>query len=246
MVETTEQIMHRLIARQAVAEIQVRADGGSVQFQAVFHKEGDRDGDRGVWCKVAGAPSALIDRLIKSAGPVLVKIEDGRWELSFVSSLLLRQKTLLAGERVLVGWPGVINTKELRQSPRERVAHPAPVAAALIKGGKEAFPGLGLPLQVWDISIHGACLICPAGFGLRLNRGDQLEIRLAFRGAEHRVAARHCRTETLPSGHQRLGVEFLPGAVPEALASQLQDLVDQIRGDHERKSIEKTMVKGTW
>jgi hypothetical protein len=246
MTETTEQIMRRLIARQATSVIHIRADGGNAQFQAVFHKEGEREGDRGIWARTSGAPSALIDRVIKSAAPILVKIEDGRWELSFLSSLLLRQKSLIGGERVLVGWPGVINTKELRQSPRERVAHPSPITAALIKGGKETFPGLGLPLQVWDISIHGACLISPAGFGLRLNRGDLMEVRFACGGAEHRVAARYCRTEMLPSGHQRFGIEFLPGSVPEALASQLNSLVQQIRGDRERKSIEKTMVKGTW
>jgi hypothetical protein len=246
MVESTEQIMGRLIARQAVAVVHVRTEGGGVQFQATFLKEGEREGDRGAWVRQSGAAPPLLDRLIRSATPVLVKIDDGRWELSFVSSLLLRQKSLLAGERLLLAWPGVINTKELRQSPRERLAHPAPIAAALIKGGKENFPGLGLPLQVWDISIHGACLIAPAGFGLRLSRGDQLEIRLALRGAEHRVAARHCRTETLPSGHQRFGIEFLPGAVPEPLATQLQGLVEQIRAERERRLMEKTMVKGTW
>jgi hypothetical protein len=246
MMESNEQTVRRLIGRQATAVIYVRTDGGSVQFQAAFQKEGEREGDRGIWVRTAGAPTALVDRLIKSNAPVLAKIEDGRWELSFVSALLLRQKPLLGAERVLLGWPGVIDSKELRQSPRERVAHPSPVTAALIKGGKESFPGLGLPLQVWDVSVHGACLICPANFGLRLNRGDQLELRLSIGGSEYRVAARHCRTETLQSGHQRFGVEFLAGAVPEAMSSQLQNLVEQIRGERERKHIEKTMVKGTW
>jgi hypothetical protein len=245
MTESTEQIVKRLIDRQAAAVVHVRTEGGSLQFAAEFLKEGERDGDRGIWARNGGT-TALIDRLIKTGAPVLVKIADGRWELSFVSSLLLRQKPLLGPERVLVAWPGTINTKELRQSPRERIAHPSPVTAALIKGGKESFPGLGLPLQVWDVSVHGACLICPAGFGMRLKRGDLLELRLALNGSEYRVGAKFCRMETLPSGHQRFGIEFLPDALPETAKAGLNSLVDQIRGNRERKIIEKTLVRGTW
>jgi hypothetical protein len=246
MNESTEQIVKRLIGRQAAAVVHVRTDGGSLQFPVEFQKEGERDGDRGIWSRNGGTTPALLDRLIKTGAPILVKIADGRWELSFVSSVLLRQKPLLGPERILIAWPGAINTKELRQSPRERLAHPSPITAALIRGGNDSFPGLGLPLQVWDVSIHGACLICPAGFGLRLKRGDSLELRLALDGSEYRVGAKFCRMETLPTGHQRFGVEFLPDALPETAKAGLHGLVDQIRGDRERKIIEKAMVKGTW
>ena len=106
--ESTAQILKRLIDTSTVAVLQIRTAKGVLSVEARFLKEGNREGDRGIWVRLAGGGSDFIEKMIESAAPVLAQADDGPRRLTFVSSFIARKRGLISGEQVLLAWPGEI------------------------------------------------------------------------------------------------------------------------------------------
>jgi hypothetical protein len=242
--DSTEQMVRRLIEGSIVAVLQIRTGGGTFSIEARFLKEGSHDGDRGIWTRLAGGDPGLVDRLIASSAPVLAHADDGPRRLTFVSSFIARRKALIGGEQALLAWPAVIKSQERRRAFRERVPTTAEVTASLI--GEESTPfRAGIqPVHVWDLSTEGACVICPAKAAERLQKGDMLYMQLRFGGTEHRIATRVCHVEVLATGQLRLGIGFMPMEGPSPIAQKLTKFVEELRSQRVRRSLNRALVKG--
>ena len=227
--ETTQQLLRRLLGRRASALVQVRAVSGESEFQVVLLKAGDRQGDRGLWAAVARGGSFDFERLIKSSTPVLVKAQDGPRNLSFVSCVLARHKPLLGGNRVLLAWPASIKVQERRRSSREPVHASAPISIVLLRGADGTFPPANVSVKVVDLSMQGACVICRACPALQPAVDQALQVQWKLDGVEHRVGGRYRGIENLPTGQLRLRIEFKSDTLSPATASELARLLEDLR-----------------
>lgn len=239
--ESTEQVVRRLVGASTVAVLRIRTGTGDLSIESRFMKEGAHHGNRGIWVRLAGGDTGLVERLIASAAPILAAADDGPRRVTFVTSLVGRHKGLFGGGQVLLAWPGEVKSQERRRAERERIPAGADVAASLIGAESSAFTRGVQPAQVWDVSIDGACLMCPATVAGKLKGGDVLHIQLRFAGAEHRVAARVCRTQALAGGVARVGIQFVEGA---ALSGPLGEFLEDLRSQRVRRSLNRAMVKG--
>jgi len=235
--ETTEQIIRSLVGRSATAVLQVRTAKGSFSVEARLLKQGDREGERGVWVRLAGGESGMIDRLIASAAPILAHVDDGPRRLTFVSSFLARRRPLLGGEQVLLAWPATIKSEERRRAFRERIPETTHVTASLIGSGV-------VPVRVWDLSTDGTGVICPTGVAKKLQMGDSIQIQLGFDGTEHRMTAKICNVVPMQAGQVRLGIGFVFGEGPNPTAEPLARFMEELRSERVRRSLNRAMVKG--
>ena len=241
--ETTEQILTRLIGNSTVAVLQIRTARGLLSVEARLLKTGMREGDRGVWVRLAGGGSDFIDQLIESAAPVLAQADDGPRRVTFVSSFLARKRSLLGGEQVLMAWPGEIKSQERRKSPRERIGDDAEVRAAVI-GHEGAAVRDGIhPVQVWDLSTHGACVVCMAKTVGKIQRDDVLRLQLRFGGKEYRVATRVCRVQDAGKGLVRLGMRFEEEGGDSEFRGRVGQFLEEVRGRRVRRSLNQAFGK---
>ena len=240
--ESTAQVLARLIDSSAVAVLQIRTANGVLSLEARFLKEGHREGDRGVWVRLSGGGSDFIDRLIESAAPVLAQADEGPRRLTFVSSFLMRKRALLGGEQVLMAWPGEIKSQERRKSPRERIDDDAEVRAALVGHGPTAVQG-GLPVQVWDLSTDGACVVCMAKTVGKIQREDVLQLQLRFGEKEYRVSTKVCRVQDAGKGLVRLGMRFEDEKGDVEFRGKIAHFLEELRARRVRKSLNQAFGK---
>jgi endonuclease YncB( thermonuclease family) len=244
IMEATDKIIRRLIEHSTVAAVRVRTGSGELRVEARFVKEGLSEGTRGVWVRLAGGDSGLIDRLIEGSTPILIGADDGPRRVTFVSSFAARRRSLLGGEQVLVAWPGEVKSEERRRAGRERIPPDTDIAAWLVEAGPAAATTGGfLAVQVWDVSTEGACLVCPAGAVAALKAGAVVQLRLRLAGGDYRVGARVCRCQTVEGGRVRVGVQFVGDGVAEVTRA-MESLVENLRAQRVRRGLNRALVKG--
>jgi len=240
--ESSDKIVKRLIENSTVATLQIRTAKGVLSVEARLLKEGSRDGDRGVWLRLAGGESDFIDRLIESASPVLAQADDGPRRVTFVSSFLARKRSLLGGEQVLLGWPGEIKSQERRKAPRERITEDVEARASLIGQESTAVRSGVHPVQLCDLSTEGACVVCMARTVGKIQSGDALHLQLHFGGREFRTATRVCRVQDLGKGLVRLGLRFDETADAQ-FRGQIAPFLEDLKARRVKMSLKQALGK---
>jgi hypothetical protein len=241
--ESTAQILKRLIDTSTVAVLQIRTAKGVLSVEARFLKEGNREGDRGIWVRLAGGGSDFIEKMIESAAPVLAQADDGPRRLTFVSSFIARKRGLISGEQVLLAWPGEIKSQERRKSARERIGDDAEVRAALIgHGGKSVREG-SVAVQVWDLSADGACVVCMAKTVGKIQMEDVLQLQLRFGEKEYRVSTKVCRVQDAGKGLVRLGMRFENENGDAEFRGRVAHFLEELKSRRVRRSLNQTFGK---
>ena len=242
--ESSQQALNRLIGQSAVAVLQIRTAKGVLSVEARLLKEGMRDGDRGIWVRLAGGDSNFIDRLIESSAPVLAQADDGPRRVTFVSSFLMRKRGLFGGDQVLLAWPGEVKSQERRKSPRERIAEDAEVRASLIGQESTAVRDGVHPVQVWDLSTDGVCVMCTAKTVGKIQPQDVLHLQLRFSGSEYRVGTKVCRVQDVGKGLVRLGMQFENEKGDPEFRAKIAHFLEELRDRRVRLSLNRAMAKG--
>ena len=241
--ESTAQILERLIGASTVAVLQIRTANGVLSVEARLLKEGHREGDRGIWVRLAGGGSDFIDKLIESGAPVLAQADEGPRRLTFVSSFLARKRSLLGGEQVLMAWPGEIKSQERRKSARERITDDAEVRAALVGHGEKTMREGGVAVQVWDLSTDGACVVCMAKTVGKIQREDVLQLQLRFGEKEYRVSTKVCRVQDAGRGLVRLGMRFEDEKGDVEFRGKIAHFLEELRARRVRRSLNQAFGK---
>lgn len=242
--ESADKILRRLIDHSAVASLQIRTAKGVLSVEAKLLKEGLREGDRGIWLRLAGGDPTFIDKLIETSTPVLAQADDGPRRVTFVSSFLARKRGLLAGEQVLLGWPGEVKSQERRRSPREQADRAEDVRAAIMGHDSTPVKSGVHPVRVWDLSNHGICLVCGGLGAAALKTGDRLHLQLRLADREHRLVARVCRLQDVGKGQVRVGMRFECGDGDDVFREQVAAYVEELRTRRMRSSLNRAISKG--
>jgi hypothetical protein len=237
---SSHQLLRQSIHQHATARMLVPGTG--TQFGLRLLNEDNSGEDHGIWTGITSGETGLLPKLTAGKAVVAVSIDHGRMRISFQSACVGHRQPLLGAQRVLLAWPVDLKIEERRTHPRERPLDSDTIGAALIRTASRTFEGRGLRLGIWDVSVGGASLICPAQTPLRLRPAEELELHLRIKDSDHRIRGRHCHSIRLPSGQLRFGVEFDRDSIPQATRDLLLALVDELRAQQMRQSIGRTMM----
>jgi len=229
------QVLVAAIAQRQAAIIRTGGRRADDALHIAFLADGRSSREDGIWVELVRGELGLVDRLISSHLHVEVSFNSGHSLVHFDTLLIMRQRRFMRNERILLTWPAQVRVTERRRAERELVPNEAQVTALLKTGD-----GRGdLPLHVWDLSETGACLVYPtAQRPPKLEPGDAIQICLSFWGADHHLTALFRRTQTMPDGRVKLGVEFCFESA-SALAAQaaLSRLIDELKSRRIRNTL---------
>lgn len=206
---TSLHVLAKAINGRRPAVVRCRTASGDAQLHVHFLVDGRPDGDEGFWAELADGDVVMIDRLVAGQSPVHVSFASGHSRIHFDTTLLLRRKPFLRGERLLLAWPAALRVAERRRAGREPVGDQLTILARLRIGANRSGD---LPLLVWDLTSRGGSFAFdPAQLSEPLKLGQPLNICLSFAGVDHWLSACPRHSQPLPDGRIRLGVEFDAG-----------------------------------
>lgn len=217
------QVLVAAVAQRLPAIIHTGGRRADDALQICFLADGRPSGDEGIWAELVRGELGLIDRLISSRHHIDVSFTSGHSVVHFETLLLLRQRRFLRSERILMSWPAQVRVTERRRAERERVPNEVEVTGQL----KTEQWQCEWPLPVWDLSETGACLLWPAGKRPpSLEPGDAMELSLRIWGVDYQLSAYFRRSQVMPDGRVKLGIEFATDkvGVPDALPNLIDDL----------------------
>lgn len=190
------------------AVVRCRSASGDAQLHVHFLVDGRPGGDAGFWAELADGDVVTIDRLVAGQSPVHVSFTSGHSRIHFDSTLLVRRKPFLRGDRLLLAWPAALRVAERRRAGREPAGDQVAVMARL----KPNEASGDVPLLIWDLTSRGGSFVFdPRLLPEPLKLGQSLNICLSFAGVDHWLAACPRHSQSLPDGRIRLGVEFDAG-----------------------------------
>jgi len=195
----------------------------------------DRRGgaEHGIWAEVLQPDIRLIGGLIESATAVKVRFALKEGSMSLETLVLDQQRTLLRGQRILLGWPEQVHIRERRNSRREYVPEAIELSARLRiehDGDRE------IPVRLFDLSAKGASVHWPSRLAppsLRIGQG--IRIFLCYRDVDYRLDGVYRNILMMPGGRIRLGVEFIGGE--GAAQAQLHLLLEELATRRIRRNL---------
>lgn len=232
---TSLHVLSKAIEGRRPAVVRCRSASGDAQLHVHFLVDGRPGGDGGFWAELADGDVVLIDRLVAGQSPVHVSFASGHSRIHFDTTLLLRRKPFMRGERLLLAWPAALRVAERRRSGREPAVDQVTVQARLRAGANDTIEH---PLAVWDLTPGGGSFVFdPALLSEPLKLGQALNICLSYAGVDHWVAACPRHSQPLPDGRIRLGVEFDAGQSSILESSEwFQRALQDMRVLRERRS----------
>ena len=214
--------------------------------QIRFIRHGDAGENKGVWVEFLAGDASALELEYRQKTPVEVSFSAGDAMAFFDTVIERRKSTLLWRERrLLLRAPNRISVLQQRKDGRAWVPDNFDLRSQLAKVTDGADGDRSATLingRVWDISLSGASLVCPADPALiGLRQEERLQFELTHLVTRVKLNAAVCYARPLSRQSVRLGVQFVKedGSIPTPaeVDPNLQKLLTELRSFRARSEL---------